>query len=37
VQIAETISVLKGTWPAKKTQIDVAIRRLLAELGLTPG
>jgi hypothetical protein len=35
-QIAETILVLKGTWPAKKTQVDVAIRKLLAELGLTP-
>jgi hypothetical protein len=35
-QISETIQVLRGLWPAKKTQIDVAIRRLLAELGLTP-
>jgi hypothetical protein len=35
-QIAETILVLKGTWPGKKPQIDVAIRKLLAELGLTP-
>jgi hypothetical protein len=35
-QIRERILVLQGTWPAKKTQIDVAIRRVMAELGLTP-
>ena len=35
-QILETIEVLRGTWPARKTQIDVAIRKLLAELGLVP-
>lgn len=33
-QIEQTIKVLRGTWPAKKSQIDVAIRKLLAELGL---
>jgi hypothetical protein len=33
-QIAETINVLRGTWPYKKDQIDVAVRKLLAELGL---
>ena len=33
-QIAETIRVLKGTWPSKRSQIDVALRKLLVELGL---
>ena len=30
-----TIIVLSKIWPAKKTQIEVEIRKLLAELGLT--
>lgn len=34
VQVNETLEVLTGTWPAKKSQIDGAIRKLLTELGL---
>jgi hypothetical protein len=33
-RLDETLNVLQGTWPAKKPQIDVAVRRVLAELGL---
>jgi hypothetical protein len=33
-QLGETINVLRGTWPYKRDQIDVAVRKLLAELGL---
>ncbi len=32
--IKETMDVLVARWPAKKTEIEVAIRRTLAELGL---
>lgn len=33
-QIEETLEVLVGIWPTKKPQIDIAIRKLLTELGL---
>jgi uncharacterized protein YneF (UPF0154 family) len=33
-RIRETLSVLRLTWPTKKTQIDVAVRTMLAQLGL---
>lgn len=32
----QTIQVLARIWPSKKTQIEVEIRKLLAELGLSP-
>ncbi|WP_137916979.1 hypothetical protein [Hydrogenophaga sp. 2FB] len=35
-QIRETLSVLKRTWPAKETELDVAVRKLITELGLDP-
>lgn len=35
-QVRETLSVLKQTWPAKETELDVAVRKLITELGLDP-
>lgn len=35
-QIHERLSVLKKTWPSKVTEMDIAVRRLLTELGLYP-
>lgn len=32
--VQETIQVLHGKWPSKKTQIDVEVRKLFIELGL---
>ena len=33
-QIEERMDVLRLTWPSKKPQIDVALRKLLAEIGI---
>ena len=36
-QVYDTIQVLSKVWPAKREQVKVEIRKLLAELGLDPG
>ena len=35
-KIADLVEILQRKWPAKKAEIDVAIRKLIAELGLSP-
>ncbi|MBL0351515.1 MAG: hypothetical protein IPP03_02010 [Dechloromonas sp.] len=34
-QLADRIKVLEMKWPAKRTQVEVELRKILAELGLS--
>lgn len=34
--VRERLSILKETWPAKVSEMDVSVRKLLTELGLYP-
>ena len=35
-KVTEIVDVLKRRWPAKKEEIDVAVRKIITELGLIP-